>query len=177
MRRIGVAITVALVALAGPAKPAWAGGPYDFCITCTAPSATYLCTVGAREPDPGEAAWGHYCVERVRHEADHRSCSAAALSGQCQARRAFVFRGASATQRQADALASEEPERRRSAAAEIWQETIRGAGAVGRAVGQGAEAVGEGATTVGETVLDGFGTMGRGIARGAECVWTFGSRC
>lgn len=176
------------VALAVLAAPASAGGPYDFCVTCTAPTMTYLCTVGAREPDPGAAAWGQYCAERVRHDAGHSSCTVRVLAGKCDARRAFVFRGARATPDQAAALVSGEPERRSSAAAAIWKATVtgirevgdtvgEGAGAVGRAVGEGAEVVGEEASDVGEGFMEGLGAVGRGVARGAECVWSLGERC
>jgi len=181
-----ILLAVALLTL--PAAAASAGGPYEFCVSCTAPKLDYLCTVGAREPDPGAAAWGHYCAERVRAEAGHAQCAARALAADCHAKRAFVFRNSKASPRQAEALVSDQPERRAGAAAEIWQATVagmqevgdtvdKGAGAVGRVVGQGAEAVSEGASDVGQGMVEGLGAVGRGVSRGTDCVWSLGKRC
>lgn len=160
---------------------AHAQSSYDYCVACTAPQSVYLCTVGPRQPDPGPQAWANYCAERIRADAGHQYCSALPLESQCQANRAVVFRGTQATPQQAEALVSEQPEERRSAAAEIWQQTVdgmqRGAEAVGRSWEESATAVSEGAESVGEDVMEGLRAVGEGMTRGTECVITLGERC
>jgi len=158
----------------GAAAPVGAGGPsYDYCVACTAPQAIYVCTVGPRQPDPGARVWGAFCAERARTEAGHRHCSSQPLTDNCKATRALVFRGTSASQQQAEALTSSEPERRASAAEQIWNETLAGMRAVGSGVERSAEAVGRGAGTLWQGMVG----IGSGVARGAGCVLTLGWRC
>ena len=158
----------------GAAAAVGADGPsYDYCVACTAPQAIYVCTVGPRQPDPGARVWGAFCAERARTEAGHRHCSSQPLTDNCKATRALVFRGTSASRQQAEALTSSEPERRASAAEQIWNETLAGMRAVGSGVEQSAEAVGRGAGTLWQGMVG----IGSGVARGAGCVLTLGWRC
>ena len=166
----GIAAAAALTALA----PAGEGAPsYDFCVACTAPQAIYLCTVGPREPDPGARVWGSFCAERARADAGHAHCSAQAFSESCRPTRAFVFRGPSASPSQAEALVSPEPERRASAAEQIWAGTVENMRAVGTGVREGVSAMGRGAGRLWQGMVD----IGGGVMRGAGCVLTFGQRC
>lgn len=172
---------------------------YDFCVSCTAPIATYVCTVGAGDPDPGKRVWAGFCGEKVRQSGVHQSCQATALTDACKPSRVYVYRGLVADRQQADNLLSDQPERRSEAATGIvaratqslrrtGRQIDEGARAVGRSVVDGVDVAGEGVETVNDAIVDSAETVndaivdsaksvGRNVKKGYDCIVSLGRSC
>ncbi|MFV2092288.1 MAG: hypothetical protein ACC634_04330 [Hyphomicrobiales bacterium] len=164
------------------------GKNYDYCVSCTAPIATYVCTVGPGQPDPGSRVWAGFCGEKVRQSGGHQACKSSALTDACKPSRVYVYRGLVADQEQAENVLSEEPEVRAQATSGILTNTVEtlretgrqindGARAVGRTVVEGVGAAGESAQSASDAVVDGARSVGRNISRGVDCVISLGQSC
>jgi hypothetical protein len=71
MRLVAIAVQGALLALAGGAIA------QEFCVTCTAPDASYRCLIGGEAPASARSARGQFlCITELAKSGGHASCSA-----------------------------------------------------------------------------------------------------
>lgn len=172
------------------AWPADAQSVVGYCVRCTGPVETHICTVTVQRGLVSISEWQGFCAARVAADAGHRRCYAVPGTDACKARQQFAYRSMPdrGVEAAGEASASAGPPRSAGAldeTADFVQRTGRGAGkaveegaeSVGRGMRRGAEAVGETANDMGREIVRGAERVGDGLARGVECVFTLGRKC
>lgn len=161
----------------------------DFCVRCTVPDATHVCSVIVDGGIVSVGEWRAFCGAQLAFDGGHHQCKATQGIETCDASRQFTYRNTTDQGIVSVESVPGEPGPRpggmfegavdyvRRTGEDVSETLGEGATAVGETVMEGAQVVGDTAADVGRGLMRGAQEVGKGVAKGVGCVFTLGKTC